>query len=162
MKKSLLDLKFKASEKFPRDIVRDLAKKTTMAKKGHAIQGRLGMVIDGTGRDFSKIKRIKKQLDLLGYESAMVFVNTSLDIAIDRDDKRSRSIGEKGVMKMWKEVQKHIGSYKKLFGRDKYFIIENSNPELTMNQINKVYTKIMSWSKTLPSNPAVKNWMDEQ
>ena len=160
MKKSLLSLRMPDNEKFPRDIVRGLAKKTTMAKQGHAVEGRLGMVIDGTGSDIAKVKKMKKQLELLGYETAMVFVNTSLDVAIERDDMRSRSLGPKMVTKLWADVQTNTIAYHKLFGK-KLIKIDNSNAESTHKYINKAYTKIMTWSKKLPENPAVINWMNE-
>ena len=160
MKKSLLSLRMPDNEKFPRDIVRGLAKKTTQAKQGHAVEGRLGMVIDGTGSDIAKVKKMKKQLELLGYETAMVFVNTSLDVAIERDDMRSRSLGRKMVTKLWADVQTNTIAYHKLFGK-KLIKIDNSNAESTHKYINKAYTKIMTWSKKLPENPAVINWMNE-
>jgi len=160
MKKSLLSLRMPDNEKFPRDIVRGLAKKTTMAKQGHAVEGRLGMVIDGTGSDIAKVKKMKKQLELLGYETAMVFVNTSLDVAIERDDMRSRSLGPKMVTKLWADVQTNTIKYHKLFGKNLHKI-DNSNAESTHKYINKAYTKIMTWSKKLPENPAVINWMNE-
>jgi adenylate kinase family enzyme len=160
MKKSLLSLRMPDNEKFPRDIVRGLAKKTTQAKQGHAVEGRLGMVIDGTGSDIAKVKKMKKQLELLGYETAMVFVNTSLDVAIERDDMRSRSLGPKMVTKLWADVQTNTIAYHKLFGK-KLIKIDNSNAESTHKYINKAYTKIMTWSKKLPENPAVINWMNE-
>jgi len=160
MKKSLLDLRMPAKEKFPRDIVRGLAKKTTGVKQNLAVEGRLGLVIDGTGHDVAKVKKMKKQLELLGYETAMVFVNTSLDVAIERDEMRSRSVGPKLVTKRWADVQTNTISYHKLFGK-KLIKIDNSNAESTHKYINKAYTKIMTWSKKLPENPAVINWMNE-
>ena len=44
-----LSLKMPDSETIPRDIERDRAKKVTASKKFHAIQGRVGIIIDGTG-----------------------------------------------------------------------------------------------------------------
>ena len=43
--------------------------------------GRLGMIIDGTGHEYGKIQKNKKQhMKRLGYDTYMVFVNTSLDV----------------------------------------------------------------------------------
>ena len=48
------------------------------------------MIIDGTGDDFNKISREKKQLEEIGYETYMIFVNTSLEVALERNENRDR------------------------------------------------------------------------
>ena len=53
-----------------------------------SIKGRLGMVVDGTGRDYDKIKSQVAELRQLGYDCYMIFVNTSLDVALERNSKR--------------------------------------------------------------------------
>ena len=80
--KAGLSLKMPDEEQIPRDIERKRAKKVTAARKGHAIDGRLGLVIDGTGKEYSKVARESNLLRELGYETAMVFVNTSLETAL--------------------------------------------------------------------------------
>jgi shikimate kinase len=159
LKKSLLSLKMPDNEEYPRNIVRGLSKKTTMSKHGHAIEGRLGMVIDGTGKDSTKIGKKVKNLELLGYECAMVFVNTDLETALERNENRERSLKPAAVTKMWKQVQSNLKTFKKIFG-PRLFIIDNSNYEVSGAQSSKVYTKLMMWAKQLPKNPAVKNWME--
>jgi shikimate kinase len=161
LKKSLLSLKMPDSEEYPRNIVRDLAKKTTKAKYGHAIDGRLAMVVDGTGKNVRKMGKNVKDLELLGYETAMVFVNTDLETALERNEKRERSLKPAVVTKMWKQVQSNLKSFKTIFGT-RLFVIDNSNYEVSGVQSAKVYTKIMAWAKQLPDNPAVKNWMENQ
>ncbi len=159
LKKSLLSLKMPDSEEYPRNIVRDLAKKTTKAKHGHAIEGRLGMVIDGTGKDAGKIAKQAKQLELLGYEVAMVFVDTDLETTQQRNAQRDRSLKDSALLKMWKAVQTNRAKFKKVFG-SRLFVIDNSNNEVAASQSSKVYVRIMTWAKQLPNNPAVKNWIE--
>jgi len=159
LKKSLLSLKMPDSEEYPRNIVRGIAKKTANAKHGHAIDGRLAMVIDGTGKDSKKIGKKVKDLELLGYETAMVFVNTDLETALERNEKRERSLKPAVVTKMWKQVQSNLKSFKKTFG-SRLYVIDNNNYEVSGAQSAKVYTKIMTWAKKLPDNPAVANWME--
>ena len=158
LKKSLLSLDMPDSEEFPRNIVRNIAKKTTKSKKGHAVEGRLGMVIDGTGKDLSKIKKQAAQLEELGYETAMVLVNTSLDTSLQRNDERERSVNPKLVTKSWKGVQSNIGGFKKLFG-NRFWVIDNDDFETSAAQSSKLYTKIMTWAKDVPNNDKVKQWM---
>ena len=42
-----------------------------------------------------KIGKIKERLENLGYDSMMLFVNTSLDVALQRNEKRDRSFNKK-------------------------------------------------------------------
>ena len=79
--------------------------RTTGKKEERYIKGRLGLVIDGTGKDPEKVKAQTKKLKEIGYDVAMIFVNTDLDTAIKRDAMRSRTIGAKETTKYWKLVQ---------------------------------------------------------
>ena len=79
-----LSLKMPDSETIPRDIERARAKKVTASKKFHAIQSRLGIIIDGTGHIYDKVSKQAVMLQQLGYETSMVFVNTSLEVALTR------------------------------------------------------------------------------
>ena len=45
------------------------------------MEGRLGMVIDGTGHKFEKIRKRKLELEEIGYDCFMVFVHTDLEVA---------------------------------------------------------------------------------
>ena len=48
--------------------VRKKAKLMTADRKKRYMEGRLGMIIDGTGHNFGKIKREKEQLEAMGYD----------------------------------------------------------------------------------------------
>lgn len=91
--------------------IRDQAVALTSKKLELSIDGRLGLVIDGTGRDYVKIENQAKRLRELGYEVAMIFVNTDLDTALERNRKRARSLPDPAVEEMWKDVQKNLGKF---------------------------------------------------
>ena len=93
-KKHGLSLKMPEDEAEARDILRARAKGTTDKTMDLSIKGKLGMVIDGTGRDYDKIARQKAILDQLGYDCYMIFVNTSLEVALERNKRRERSVPE--------------------------------------------------------------------
>ena len=161
MKKSLLDLNMPAGQDYVRDIVRGLAKKTTMKQKGHAIDGRLGMVIDGTGAKANAIKKMADDFTKLGYETAIVFIDTDEQTALDRNNARERSLRPSLVTKMWKDVQSNKSVFQSLFGK-RFWVIDNSITESNPSAITKVYSRIAAWSSKLPNNPQVKAWMDAQ
>ena len=126
LKKANLSLKMPSSEQEPRDVVRDRAKQTTDTRKAGYIQGRLGVIIDGTGRDFDKISSEAKDLQQLGYETYMIYVNTSLDVAKERNAARPRSIPEPIVTKSWNDVQQNLGKFSGLF-RQNFVVVDNNN-----------------------------------
>jgi hypothetical protein len=89
-------------------------------------------IIDGTGGVFGRIRNQKKQLESLGYETAMIFVDTPLQIAIDRQDKRGaengRSLGSKSVEKSWNAVNKNKIPYESLFNN--FFLVKGTEEEM--------------------------------
>lgn len=95
--------------------IRSNAKKLTAKQKSFYESGRLGMIIDGTGHDFAKIKKQKDRAEKLGYDCYMVFVNTSLDVAKERNQKRERVLPEDILVKSWKDVQENLGKFQGLF-----------------------------------------------
>ena len=62
LKKAGLSMKMPESEQERRDVVRDRAKVMTDIKKGNYLEGRLGLIIDGTGAKSDKLLRQKGHL----------------------------------------------------------------------------------------------------
>ena len=135
LKKNNLSLKMPEDESEARDIVRARAKATTGNIMDLSIKGRLGMVVDGPGRDYDKIKTQKAMLDQLGYDCYMIFVNTSLDVALERNSKRERSVPEYITRKSWEQVQSNIGKFQNLFGMGNMVIIDNSKDDRELTTI---------------------------
>ena len=90
LKAAGLSLKMPDNEQSMRDPIRDKSKVLTKKRKEGYLEGRLGLVIDGTGHDYEKIAYQARQLEELGYDTFMIFVNTSLDVAQERNMKRKR------------------------------------------------------------------------
>ena len=118
LRKHGLSLKMPEDEAEARDILRARAKGTTDKTMDLSIKGRLGMVIDGTGRDYDKIANQKGLLQQLGYDCYMIFVNTSLEVALERNKRRERSVPEYITRKSHAIVQGNIGKFQNSFGMD--------------------------------------------
>jgi predicted nucleotidyltransferase len=78
----------------------------------------------------------------------MVFVNTTLDVAIERNKIRTRNIPEYVVVQSWKGVQGNIGKFQRLFGQQNFIVIDNnkSDKELvtrTLGNCNKIVRRYM-------------------
>jgi len=161
LKKNGLSLKMPENEAEARDIIRDRAKAMTGSQLDLSIKGRLGLVIDGTGRDYDKIKEQKALLDLLGYDCYMVFVNTSLEVALERNSKRERSVPEYITKKSWNQVQSNIGKFQNLFGMSNMVIVDNnkSDNELTTIVMNKVSKSVRRLLSNKIQSYTAKRWM---
>lgn len=140
--------------------IRDRAKRITKKFQENYITSRLGQVIDGTGKDYNKIRGHRELYKDMGYDTYMVFVNTSLEIALERNQMRERKLEDKMVAKMWKEVQDNLGKFQKLFGADKMLIVDNSEyGGDVLSQIEKQISKNMA---TPIENPLGKLWIREE
>ena len=58
----------------------------------------------------------------------MIFVNTSLDTALERNAKRDRKVPESMVIKSWNDVQKNIGKFSQYFRRN-FIVVDNNDSE---------------------------------
>jgi len=140
--------------------IRVKAKRTTKVKQGGFLNGRLGIIIDGTGKDYDKIAKQVQGLKNLGYECSMVFVNTSLDTAQERNQMRKRTLPEKQVAQMWNEVQRNIGKFQSLFGSKDFIIVDNN--DAGEDVFAKVWKRISKLVKTKVTNPTAKRWISQE
>lgn len=140
--------------------IRDRAKNITKRMQDNYIYGRLGQVIDGTGKNYDKIKGHRQLYQDLGYDTYMVFVNTSLEVALERNQQRERSVPEDLVRKMWQEVQANIGKFQNLFGANRMLIVDNSTYD-NKQVIDKVEREINKLLRNPVENPLGKIWLRE-
>jgi cytidylate kinase len=91
-----------------------------------APDAKLGVIIDGTGDDYKKVAKKKQALEDLGYDTYMVFVNTSLEVAQERNAKRDRVLPADLVEEIWSNVQQNLGAFQNLFGANNIVIVDNT------------------------------------
>ena len=159
LKDAKLSLKMPASEEEPRDAVRSRAKSLTKKKQGNYLEGRIGLILDGTGKDYDKIAKQSTELKQLGYDTHMIFVNTSLDTALQRNAQRSRSVPEPIVVQSWKDVQSNIGKFSQHF-RQNFVVVDNN--DAGEDVFNMVFKQIKSLVKKKVTNPQAKEWVANQ
>jgi len=151
-------------ETYFRNIIRKSAKALTISQLDKYVDGRLGLVIDSTGRDYDMIARHHNMLQQMGYDCYMVFVNTSLEVALARNARRERTIPEYITTNSWNGVQSNIGKFQRLFGMRNFIVVDNNKSDLelttlTMNRVSKVVRKFI----TSPvSNYRAKQWMKKE
>ena len=154
-----LSLKMPPEEEEPRDIVRAKAKSLTKRRQANYLEGRLGLIIDGTGKDYDKIASQATKLKQLGYDVHMIFVNTSLDTALERNANRARSVPEPLVVKSWKEVQANIGKFSQFFRRN-FIVVDNNDADEDV--FGKVYKQVMHLAKAKVQNTLGKQWISNE
>ena len=157
------DLDFRAmspEKSLERDKIRSRAKEVTSKMQRNFVAGRLGLIIDGTGAEYVKIERQARKLKELGYETYMIFVNTSLDTAIERNNQRSRKLPLDIVKTYWNNVQANIGKFQRLFGMGNMIIVDNNSAG--ENVFNTVFKQIVKLTKRKVKNYIAKQWIDNQ
>jgi len=143
MKEHGLDPTMPEHETERRDEVRAKAKDLTNKRQKLYQKSKLGMVIDGTGKDAAKIKAQSEALRNQGYDTHMVFVNTSLPVAQQRNVERERSLPSHHVERMWNQVQDNIGHFQHHFGNENMHIVDNNNAsEDLLHGVHKTIRKI--------------------
>ena len=140
--------------------IRDRAKKIVSRQQAGFIEGRLGLLIDGTGKDYSKIKKSSDSLRNLGYDTYMIFVNTSLDVALQRNEARPRSLDEDEVKKMWNAVQKNMGKFQSYFGRSSFLLVDNNHAGEDI--FTKIFVEIGKLIDNKPTSRAANAWIKNE
>ena len=140
--------------------IRGRAKAVTKRMQGNFLEGRLGLIIDGTGKDYDKIAKQVAGLKGIGYECSMIFVNTSLETAQERNRQRSRTLPEKEVEAMWNGVQQNMGKFQRLFGASNMIIVDNN--DAGEDVFNKVWKRIAMLIRKKVSNPTAKRWISQE
>ena len=156
LKKAGLSLKMPPEEFERKEVVRGKAKAVTGKMKKSFIEGRLGLIIDGTGKDADKILYQKNMLDELGYDTYMIYVNTSIDVALQRNAERPRSLPNDDVVKMWKAVQNNIGQFSNIFQGNLIIVDNNDAGE---DVLMGIYKRVKGMLRKKVQNTRAKNWM---
>jgi len=151
-----------------KDMLRTRAKELTFGQmkvkafkgKGaldHYIHGRLGLVIDGTGKDFDDIHRQASYLKKMGYDTYMIFVNTSEQVAQQRNLERPRKLRPEIVKKFWLDVQQNIGKFQAYFRPSNFIVVDNNKGgEDVFKQVSKRIRKLVGKKVT---NPIAQQWI---
>ena len=138
------------------DSPRGKAKETRDKAQSMYMKGRLGLVIDGTGDDYQKIATKKKALEEAGYDTFMIFVNTSLEVAQERNAARARKLPADLVDEIWNDVQQNLGRFQGLFGAENLAIVDNTEYGPVPKEVNSAVANFIGRAVR---NPAGKKWI---
>ena len=171
MDKEGLDKTMPESEKETRDAVRGRAKNMTELRQRLALTGRNGLIINGTGDDYEKIKRIKERLEEIGYDTSMIMVNTKDEVSsqrnVERGQRGGRTVPEDVRRQKWEAVQNARPELAKMFG-DRYAEFDNSEdlrtatPDVVKakkDEMLNLYKGVQQFVAEPPKSEAASLWV---
>ncbi len=162
MSKEMIGMTPEELEKFAEKRAR--GKDITAKMKKLYLNGKLGVIIDSTAHDYKRIAKEKKEMEDAGYDTFMIFVNTSLDVAQANNLRRDRKLDPKIVEDSWKDVQKNIGRLTNLF-RGSFEIVDNDKDEKDPKMIN-VFRRLTRYVKGYLKRPLksklAKQWIADR
>jgi len=145
--------------------IRGTAKDLTAKRQQNYIDGRIGLLIDGTGKNVSVIQDLAQKLKSIGYSVSMIFVNTSLEVAQQRNRQRDRVLPANLVADSWNEVQQNLMKYQQIFGADRFHIVDNSGGLEDLDRqknFDKVYNEVQRFLNTPPKHKKALEWIKNQ
>jgi len=154
-----LSLKMPEDEFDTRELLRLRSKKTTLKKQDNYVDGRLGLIVDGTGGNYDKIAKQSIGLRQLGYDTHMIYVSTSLDTALERNAKRDRTIPKSVAITKWKDVQANLGKFSQHF-KGNLVIVDNNDADEDV--MIPVFKQIKSLLRKKVNSPEAHEWVQNQ
>ena len=143
-----------------RDEIRAKAKARTGVQLKMALEGRLGLILDSTARDISRIESEANTMKHIGYDTFMVFVNTSLEVALKRNQMRARKLPDAIVITNHKQVQKNIGLLQRIFGGRNFVIVDNNKVAEDVNP--SVHKAIRRMVNRKPTSYQAVSWIKRE
>ena len=93
---------------------RGIARRKMMKFQGNAD----GVVVDGTGASSRNMQKLVDEFEAKGYDVSMIYVETSLDVALQRNRARQeRSLLDVIVRRNHESVQNNKSTFKEMFGK---------------------------------------------
>ena len=86
----------------------------------------------------------------------MIFVNTSLDVALQRNAERARKLAEPLVVQSWNDVQKNIGKFNNFF-KGNFIIIDNNDAKEDV--FTQVFKRVKSLANKKIQNKRAQQWI---
>jgi len=129
------------------------------------------LVIDGTGAASSTTLKLNQKLKEAGYDTMMLFVYTSLEQSLERNEKRfeksegkDRSLPPAIVFGTWSRVTRNFDVYFSEFGKDFVAVVNDPTP-FTEKSVEDIITKYLDPFKptdTKPKTPAQQAASDKR
>ena len=140
------------------------AQKDYQAALAQEIGSKGNIVIDGTAASYKKTESLKDTLEVAGYDVMMVFVYSSLEKSLKKNEDRfERSAGEDRslmpsiVLQTWANVTKNFIPYLNLFGQNFVATTKDKDPfgKASLDKIIKRYIEPYTPTDAKEKSPAI-------
>jgi deoxyadenosine/deoxycytidine kinase len=91
----------------------------------------------------------------------MIFVNTDLDTALKRNRMRARSLPDKEVESYWKQVQRNVGKFQRMFGQENFLVVDNSEGKNYEKETLRAYRNVRKFTDK-PVTKKAQKWIDTE
>ena len=134
-----------------------LSEKTTDYRR-EAIRNRGPLIINGPADDNEKITYIKEELEELGYETMMVFVNTTDEASKERNSLLNRMMVESIRHDKWEKSQQVARQYEKMYGN--FNVFDNTGDlESKEFDIHEIYQTSRDFLAKTVINESADEWL---
>ena len=137
-----------------------MGKAVKIAKKQlqNYLDGKLGIIIDGTGASSNALFGKKASIEALGYDTYMVYVNTTLETALERNANRpERKLLDKVVERVWQKVHDNLETFKSGFGSN--FMKVEADGNMIENLPPGTKSAVMKFLKKPVENKEALKWI---
>ena len=135
------------------------ARQQYRAAMDSSIGGQKNIVIDSTGAAARPLLKLNDQLKEAGYDTMMLYVYTSLEQSLERNEKRfeksqgkDRSLPPAIVFKSWNSVTGNFDIYNDAFGNN-FISVVNSDTPFTEKSVEDIITKYLDPFKPTNTKP---------
>lgn len=144
------------------DTLNNIHKKAygTMKRHTEAIVNRGPIIINGPGEYFENIKAIKEDLEALGYETLMVFVDTTNEESKSRNENHKRMMVESIRLDKWIAAQENKTHFSEIFENFIWFNNTGSIQEKE-EDIGDIYCIVKTFLDYKPINEKAIDWMEQ-
>ena len=143
-----------------RDYLGDKQKLSEQSKdfRREAIRNRGPLIINGPADDNERIAQIKEELEELGYETQMVFVDTSDEASKERNSLLSRMMMESVRQDKWAKSQRNTKYFTEAF---KHFVPFDNTGNIGDKEqdIHEVYELTRDFLDSRVSNETALDWL---
>ena len=134
-----------------------LSEKTSDFRR-EAIRNRGPLIINGPADDREKLSYVKEELEELGYETLMVFVNTSNEASKERNTLLSRMMVESVRQDKWLKAQENTKYFNEMFTN---FVSFDNTGDIDSKDgdIHEIYQMTESFLDRKSVNETVNDWL---
>jgi adenylate kinase family enzyme len=121
---------------------------------------RLGMLIDGTGRNLKWLMNTKNMLEDYGYDTMGLLVYVDVNTAKDRNEQRRRRVPKEFLERAHQQIFDNLPEYKRAFGSN--LLVYDNSGEFDSQYLIRYSRKIDKFLNQPPTKPQAREWIQQE